>query len=76
MESNLALLASPLVDRANYLHPKELYICSAVDLRQFTEVLTFAPGLMIANFPSQLGKRGIRVNRRSKLAQADAVFHG
>jgi len=61
MESNLALLASPLVDRANYLYPKELYICHAVDLRQFTEVLTFAPGFSGVSF---ILKVEIERNRR------------
>ncbi len=37
-ESNLALLASPLPDRPNYFHPKELYIHHAVGLH-LTDVL-------------------------------------
>src|SRR6266446_7732589 len=42
-ESNLALLASPLTDRANYLHPKGLYIHYSVGLKHFTEVFTYRP---------------------------------
>jgi hypothetical protein len=37
----LALLASPLADRANCLHPKELCIHHSVGLKHSTEVFTY-----------------------------------
>jgi hypothetical protein len=41
-ESILALSASVLTERANYLHPKELQIHDSVSVKHFTEVLSIA----------------------------------